>query len=330
MPLLDIHYQHWDGVHRGIWARRWVIAHNGLTACLRNKFMRNLVVMTWMFSLSATSALFLIGQLLVPDSLIVKWVSTLNQDLQGVANFLTTWLAQHPEISVRTTQDVIFYFFGIFLMPFSIFALGMAIPFLVTRDLASNAIIIYSSKAVTRGDYLLGKFCAAFGLLAITWLAPVCAAWFLGNLLAPDWKFFWHARVPLCNALIYGLSSMTALSILALGISSVSNKDKSTVSLWFAWWVLGWPLAEIASHTKPWLAHLSFSYDIRQIAIAVFGLGNDLKIAQDNIPILGSLLRNVRPDTMTALTTPALGGSIFALAVMIALSAFIINKRVKP
>jgi hypothetical protein len=274
--------------------------------------------------------MFFVGQLLVQDSLIVKWVSTLNQDLQGLASFLTKWLGDHPEISVRTTQDVLFYFFGIILMPVGIFALGMAIPFLVTRDLDSNAIVIYSSKAITRGDYLLGKFCSAFGLLAITWLGPVCDAWFFGNLLAPDWKFYWHARVPLFHALAYGLTSMAALSVLALGVSSVSSKDKSTVSIWFAWWVLGWPLAEIASHTKPWLAHLSFSYDIRQIALAVFNLGGDLKIAQDNIPILGSLLRNIRPETMSALNTPAIGGSIFALAVMLALSVFVINKRVKP
>ena len=65
----------------------------------------------------------------------------------------------------------------------------MAIPLLITRDLACNAIVIYSSKAVTRGDYLLGKFATAFGLLALTWLGPVCAAWFVGNLLAPDWTF---------------------------------------------------------------------------------------------------------------------------------------------
>jgi hypothetical protein len=82
-------------------------------------------------------------------------------------------------------------------MPLSIFALGMALPSLITRDLASNAIVIYSSKAVTRGDYLLGKFCTAFGVMSLTWLGPVCGAWFVGNLLAPDWKFFWHARIAL-------------------------------------------------------------------------------------------------------------------------------------
>jgi hypothetical protein len=215
-------------------------------------------------------------------------------------------------------------------MPFSIFIMGMALPFLITRDLASNAIVIYSSKAITRGDYLLGKFCAAFGLLVLIWLSPVCLAWFLGNLLAPDWSFFWHARVPLAHILLYGLSSMIVLSIIALGVSSVSATDKTTVPIWFLWWVLGWPLADIANHTKPWLAYLSFSYDIRQIAIAVFGLGKDIQIAQDNIPLLGPMLHNIRPETMAALNNPPIGGAIFALLVMTAVSAAVIHKRVKP
>ena len=110
----------------------------------------------------------------------------------------------------------------------SIFALGPIIPLLITRDLASNAIVIYSSKAVTRGDYLLGKFATAFGFLTLTWLGPVCAAWFLGNLLAPDWTFFLaRARARWRTFLIYGLSSMAVLSLLALGVSALSSQGES-------------------------------------------------------------------------------------------------------
>ncbi|HWD17997.1 MAG TPA: hypothetical protein VHB20_01860 [Verrucomicrobiae bacterium] len=330
MPIHDAHYQHWEGVHESLWMRRWVIARNGLAACLRIKLMRHVVVASWFFGLAVAGALFMVGQLLVEDSLLVRWISTLNSNLQGFVVFFTSWLRDHPEISVRTTQNVLFYFFATALTPISIYALGMAIPYFVTRDLASNAIIIYSSKAVTRGDYLLGKFAVAFGLLTLTWLGPVCAAWFLGNLLSPDWRFFWHARVPLLNVLIYGLSALTVLSVLALGVSAVSPKDKSTVALWFVWWVLGFPLVKIAEHTKPWLAHLSFAYDLRQIAIATFGLSKDLQTAQDNIPLLGGMLKNIRPETIAALNAPALTGSIVALALMVAASLWIISTRVKP
>jgi hypothetical protein len=330
MPLHDTSYQHWDGVHLGLWRRRWVIARNGLAAALQNKWMRNLVVLCWFGGLAMIAMLFVVGQLLVADSVIVQWVGNLNPQLQVFARMFTTWLEQHPEISVRTTQDVLFCFFGIFLMPVSIFALGMAMPVFITRDLGSNAIIIYSSKAVSRGDYLMGKFAAAFGVLVLTWLGPVCTAWLVGNLLAPDWSFFWHARVPLCHTLIFGLSSMCILSVLALGVSAVSPKEKTTIGLWYTAWILGGVVVPIATQTQPWLRHLSFNFNIDQIALGVFQLGDDLKIAQDNLPIFGSMLSNIRPDTMAALTAPATGGSVVALLLMAALAALVVRKRVKP
>src|ERR1039457_3377440 len=277
MPLYDTSYKHWDGVHLGLWSRRLGIARNGLTACLRNKWLRHVEVLCWGTALIMAGLLFMVGQLLVADSVVVQWVGNFNPGLQSFARFLTTWLEQHPEISVRTLQNVMFYFFCTYLLRASIFVLGMAIPILITRDLASNAIIIYSSKAVSRGDYLLGKLAAAFGLLVLTWLGPVCTAWFVGNLLAPDWRFFWHARIPLCHALVFGLSSMCILSALVLGVSAISTKEKSTISLWYTWWILGGGVVPIAAHTQPWLRHLSFNFNLDQIALAVFRLGDDLK-----------------------------------------------------
>lgn len=331
MPLHDISYQHWDGVHVGIWGRRWAIARNGLTSCLQNKGIRHLVVMCWMLALMMTAILFLIGQLLVADSIVVQWVGNFNPQLQAFARMLTTWLEQHPEISVRTSQNLLFYYFCIYLTPVSIFAFGMAMPLLITRDLGSNAIIIYAAKAVSRGDYLLGKFSTAFGLMALTWLGPVCAAWFMGNLLAPDWKFFWHSRAVLGHALLYGLSSMSILSLLALGVSALSRKEKSTPAFWFMWWIIGGVLAPIARDTQqPGLRLLSFSYNLDQIAIAVFRPGSDIRTAQESIPVFGSMLGRIRPQTLAELNTPAIWGASLTLLVLLAASAWIIAKKVKP
>jgi hypothetical protein len=330
MPLHDVHYQHWNQQHTSIWMRRWVIARNGLTAALGNKLIRNLAVLCWMLGLITAAELFLAGQLLVADSVISQWVEKLNPQLQAFAKMLTQWLEDHPEISVATTQNVLFYFFSILLMPIGIFALGIALPTLITRDLASNAVVIYSSKAVTRGDYLLGKFCTAFGLLTITWLGPACAAWFLGNLLAPDWRFFWHARAALFHAMLFGVSGAIVLSALALGISATSNHEKATPAIWFMWWILGGVLQPIAEHTRPWLRHLSFSYDLRQIGLSTFQLGKDLNTVQDNVPIFGQMLHGIRSETRDALNHPNVGGAIVAVILMLAAASFIIRQRVKP
>jgi hypothetical protein len=330
MPLHDVNYKHWDGIHLGVWSRRWAIAKNGLTACLQIRWMMNLMVVCWGLGLAAAAVLFLIGQLLVVDSVVVRWVATFNPNLQLFANLLTAWLKDHPEISVGTTQNVLFYFFGTWLMRVSIFALGPIIPLLITRDLACNAIVIYSSKAVSRGDYLLGKFATAFGFLALTWLGPVCAAWFLGNLLAPDWRFFWHARVALENILIYGLSSMTILSLLALGISATSSNEKATTAFWYMWWILGAVITPIAEHTQHWLQYLGFGFNLHEIALRTFCVGDNIKKVAGSIDVLNTMLANARPSTLAALDTPNITGTCLALLVMLSLAAWIIHQRVKP
>jgi len=330
MPLHDISYQHWNGVHLGLWSRRLAIARNGLTACLRNRWMRHLVVLCWGAALGMTAMLFVVGQLLVADSVVVQWVGNFNPGLQNFARMLTAWLEQHPEISVSTTQDLLFFFFCTYLMRACIFALGMAIPVLITRDLASNAITIYSSKAVSRGDYLLGKFSTAIGLMCLTWLGPVCAAWFVGNLLAPDWRFFWHSRAALGHSLVYGLCSACLLSLLAMGVSAFSSKEKTTIGLWYMWWIVGGVIAPIAQHTRPWLRHLSFNYNLEQIAIAVFHLGDDLNTARDNIPVFGDMLRNARPQTLEAFAAPALWGAVAWSLLMAAVAVVILRNKVKP
>ncbi len=330
MAVHDTNYQHWKGVHIGLWSRRLVIARNGITRCLQVKGMRHIVTMCWMAALAMTAILFFVGQLLVPDGLIVQWVGNLNPQLQMFARLLTTWLEQHPETSVGTTQNVLFYYFCTLLMPLNIFSLGVVVPLLITRDLASNAIIIYSSKAVSPADYLLGKFATAFGLLTLTWLGPVCAAWFLGNLLAPDWRFFWHSRAVLGHALMFGISSMALLSLLALGVSAVSSKEKATPAFWFMWWIVGGVVAPIARQTQPWLQHLSFSFNLKQIALATFHIGSDIQTAQSNIPILGDMLREIPPGTLAALSSPAIKGALVALLLMLVAVALVIRKRVKP
>jgi hypothetical protein len=284
----------------------------------------------WIGGLSLTAVLFVIGQLLVADSLIVQWTSGLNPTLQIFARNLMIWLDRHPEISVRATQNILFCYASRWLLPVSILALAQAIPHLITRDLSSNAIIIYSSKAIGRLDYFLGKFLAAFGLLALTWLGPLLAAWFFGNLLAPDWHFFWHSRLALANTLLFVLSAMVILSVLAVGVSAMASGEKTTIAFWMVWWIAGYALAAIAKETRPWLKHLSFKHNLDDLALSSFRLHDEIGLMQENIPVLGDLLKNVPPATIEALAHPATAGSLVALGFMLSIAAVIVARRVKP
>ena len=72
MSLHDVSYKHWDGQHRGIWHRRWVIASNGLRSCLDNRWAKNLVLLAWISCLVQIALLFIVGQLLT--DIAYTWV----------------------------------------------------------------------------------------------------------------------------------------------------------------------------------------------------------------------------------------------------------------
>jgi hypothetical protein len=330
MPLHDLSYQHWNGVHNGVWRRRWTITSNGLRACLQNRWIRQSIMLCWVLALALALGLFLIGQMLVPNSAVIQWIGGFNTYAQTLGRFFMAWLADHPEISIGATENVLFFWFCLYLTLGSIFTLGLAIPLIISRDLASNAMIIYASKAVDRRDYLLGKFSTVFGLMALTWLGPVCGAWLLGNLLTPSWGFFWHSRWALAHALAYGLAISVFLSLLALGVSALSAKGKSSSALWLVWWVFGGVVVPIAAQPQPWLRHASFNYNLDQLAIAIFKLRNDLELITANIPNLDELPPRLRLDSLAAFGQPNLGGALIGLGIMAVLAAAIVTWRSKP
>ena len=72
MPLHDINYKHWEGVHLGVWSRRWAIAQNGLTACLQDAADAEPGGAVLGCGAGGRGRSFLVGQLLVADSVVVR------------------------------------------------------------------------------------------------------------------------------------------------------------------------------------------------------------------------------------------------------------------
>lgn len=330
MALRDISYRHWQGRHQGIWQRRQVIVVAGLQACLQNRWTRYLVSFCWLTALVQVALLFAVGQFLVADSIVVEWAAHLNPQLQAFVRGFTAWLEQHPEISVGTVQNLLFYRYATFLVPAALVAVALAIPHLVSRDLSSNAIIIYASKAVTRLDYALGKAGVVLGLLTLTWLGPVLTAWFVGNLLAPDWGFFWHSRQALGHVLLFGVVAMFFLTLLGMGVSAVSPREKATVGLYVALWLVGNAFVPLGAISQPWLKQLSFQYDLQQCALAIFRPDQDLSTARNQVPVFGELFRRPRRGPQSPWQERDRQRPWPAMIAFIAISAVVFQRRTRP
>jgi hypothetical protein len=291
--------------------------------------MRYVLTLAWGAALVQVALLFCVGQLLVSDSVVVRFVANLEPMLRALVGGLALWLEQHPEISVRTSQNVMFYNFSTLLMTLGLIAITLTIPHLITRDLSSNAILVYASKAVNRVDYLIGKLGVILGVLTLTWLGPLVAAWTLGNLLAPDWHFFWHARVPLFNTLLFVGGGMVVLGLIGLAASALSAKEKAAVGIWLLLWLAGNAFIPIGEANAPWLKHLSFSYNIRELAAAKFQPKADLERARDNVPGLGDVIRRTSHRRLQDWAPPATSGALLALGAMGTASVLLLLYRTR-
>jgi hypothetical protein len=122
---------------------------------------------------------------------------------------------------------------------------------------------------------------------------------------------------------------MTILSLLAMGVSALARNELSTGALWYGWWVLGAVFALFVERSQPWLCHLSFTYNICQLELSIFRVDHSLKTAQENIPVLGELLK-MGPATQKAYEFPAIGGALVVLGLLLALTTVLLHRRIKP
>ena len=170
----------------------------------------NFVVASWILSVLAAVGLYYLGQLINPDSF-------------GERDLLPS------------TYGLYFYYYTEKVMHwFAMFAVLLSIPHLVTQDIASRAIVIYSSKSISRFDYFLGKFGTVLGVFCIVWILPMLLVWLLGILMAPSWapswSFLWHSKGVLLRAMSSGLLAAVVLSLLAMGISAFNNRPRNAVA----------------------------------------------------------------------------------------------------
>ena len=328
MNLLPDLYEHWKGQARGIWHRRLAVASQAFRSVWSNKWVRHLSLAAWVLCLGQSAILFGVGQLLVKDSIIYTVVNQMDAQPRALVGGLVSWILERPDLSVSSTYGLCFYYFTRCFQPLSLVLVTLMIPTLISQDLSSRAIIIYRSKALGLGDYLFGKFMAVFGLLGFVWLLPIIQAWLLGCLLSPEWSFLWHARLALFQSIGFVVASITFLSLLAMGVSALSQREKATTVIWLVLWILGHFLAKSQGEDHPWLAYLSFTHILDQWAIQLFNPSAHVSQLMENLPILGSFTslteRWMRFPTAEG-AAPWVGA-----AIMVGMSAIILKRKVKP
>lgn len=309
------------------------IARYGLRLCLSGKVIKIFLVLAGAQALILSGVFFFYGQLVAPESALLDWLERLGgEQVRTLFNAITSWALLYPEICVDGIYRIMFYFLS-FSGPFlSMIIVALFVHRLIANDLASNAIVIYNSKALTRWDYLIGKFTIVSSILSVVWIFPVLVSWVLGNLLSPDWSFFYHSFPSLLRGLTLGLVAVVSLSCLALLVSSLAKKTGAAVAFWILGWISLSVVSSVASYAHPALDYLSPTQALYGLSAGIFRLLDLVVDAQGMLPFFGGFF-NRMSNGMDPSELPIDNGEIFlpllALGSYCLVSILVVSRRVK-
>lgn len=174
---------------------------------------------------------------------------------------------------------------------------------LIANDRKHNAFSLYFSKPVSLMDYISGKFIILSFYSLVISLVPGLLLFIIRLLLATDTAFlktyYWVPFSIIASSLIIVLT----LGSLAMGLSSLAARSHSAAVLFFAILVFPELLRLIFPGVKV-IGLLSLQADLKQITTGLFGLAAPYPMER--------------------------GLSVLVLVMVIAVSIFILWRRVRP
>lgn len=236
-------YRSWSGRPVSGWLRWTVISSVGLRRAWQSRWLRRMLFFAWLPAVWFGAGFFVWEQ----AALYPEWRQTLtpflqtmpptpefhqiresvrNGDLESSRHTVWAWLLQ---TLFRNPQGVLM-----------VMVVGLIAPPLISQDVRSRAFLLYFSRPLTRGEYLLGKLATLWVYLAVISTLPALTLYVLGVLLSPNLSVIsatWDIpfRIVAASAVL-----MLPTSVLALCFSSLTQESRYAGFAWFAVWVLGW------------------------------------------------------------------------------------------
>ncbi len=251
-PIADLSYRNYDGPKSVRGPRWWPIARNGIRLTLRKK-----AVFWALFAFSWLPYVMIVFQL---------FISSVTENVRGPERFID--LPKYPEMLSNAYGSWFFVFFIVLLA-----GAGS-----IAADNRSNAQQIYLSKAITKRDYLIGKwmsiFLVMFAVVFIPMFSVTCYAAF--NLGLGDFMRQYGTLFP--KIFVIAAIPATVHACVMLGISAW-NKAPTIAGLIYVGIFLAWNLfAQIVAA----LLHDSLSREMRRtvdyfsIQGSISGLGQNV------------------------------------------------------
>lgn len=319
----------WREVPHGVAYRRWTIISTGLRQLLRTKFFRILLTMAWIGGALIAVAGFVFSQSISSGGWLDSLATNMGPKPAAVFTTMVGLVAMYPDVIVHGVFTLIFWahsFLGLWL---SLLALTVLVPQLITRDRASNALLVYLSRPLTTTDYLLGKLGIIVGVLALVWTGPLLFGWLLSMLFATDGDFVHYSFLPLLRALAFNGIGLVTLAAIALGVSALGRNSRITTVVWMGLWLVFGTMAQ-PPRAPAWIKRMSFTQNLNEMRQEVFRLDNALNEAANSLPLFDQ-------RTVTNLTNQGkkveptdFNGALVGLGFFVVASSFVFFRKLRP
>ena len=218
MAVHNLGYRGWSGELMPSWTRAPVIAGAGIRRAWQSRWLHRLVLFSWV-----PACYFAIGFFIWEQSLqYPQWREGLEPFLEGAPAGFETALRKADDASMARHAMWAWLLQTFFRYPqgfVMVLVVGLIAPRLISQDIRSRAFLIYFSRPLGRGDYILGKFLIVWFYLAMISTAPALALYVLGVLLSPE---------------LGVLLATWDLPLRILGASAVLGIPTAALALWFS------------------------------------------------------------------------------------------------
>jgi hypothetical protein len=236
-------YRGWSGRLAPGWTRWTVISAIGFRRAWTSMWVRRILLLAWLPAVWFGIGFFLWEQ----AALYPEWRQSLQPMLNNMPpspefqNIRDAVRSGNLEDGRHTVWAWLLHAF--FRYPqgvLMVLIVGVIAPPLISQDIRSRAFLLYFSRPLIRSEYVLGKLAGVWAYLFLISTAPALALYALGVLLSPNLSVFTATWDLPLRILAASLVLMLPTSLLALGLSSLTQESRYAGFAWFALWILGW------------------------------------------------------------------------------------------
>jgi hypothetical protein len=252
MAVFETGYRAWNGKRTGASSRWLTICSSGIGRAYKSKWLRRLML----------AAVFPLMYFTLPFVLFEQ--STQNPQMFQAALEVIRTMPQAQMLQDEMLEDQSGFFYGgtpdveqidqlrhdvwsflfLTLMRYPqavlmIVLVAIVAPPLISQDLRTRAYLIYFSRPLTRGEYILGKFGIVGFFVALICATPPLLLYVLGLMLTSDPDQILHTWDLPLRIMCATFVVTVPVTLLALAMSSLTLESRYAAFAWFALWISG-------------------------------------------------------------------------------------------